>query len=128
MSSALQHAEYAEYAESAVEGPVPAPAEVVAHTSDESASARDAESRMVRLMIVATLVAIPLFIGIWMGLVAIAVSFTDEGYIAPLAMSAAIGVLSGVFWGTWMGFITYSHGQEAERKAQRPAFRAELSS
>lgn len=104
---------------------MPALADVGADTSDESASARAAESRMVRLMIVATLVAIPLFIGIWMGLVAIAVSFTDVGYIAPLAMSAAVGVLSGVFWGAWMGFITFSHGQEVERKAQRSASRAE---
>lgn len=110
--------------ESAAEEPLPALADVVPEAPDETAAARQAESRMVRLMIVATLIAIPLFSGIWMGLVAIAISFTDQGYLAPLAMSAAIGVLSGVFWGTWMGFITYSHGQEAERKAQHSAARA----
>ena len=118
MGSALQHIE-ATPDDRLLAGP----RGVAPASPDATGAAREAEQRMVRLMIVATLVAIPVFIGVWMGLVAIAITFTDEGDLVPLAMSAAVGVLSGVFWGTWMGFVTYSHGQEAERKAERSAAR-----
>jgi hypothetical protein len=87
--------------------------------SGEPSDAVDAERRMVRHMIVSTLIAIPVLIGFWMGLVALAVSFTDIGYGPPLAMAAGVGTLAGIFWGTWMGFVSYSNSMEAERHADR---------
>jgi hypothetical protein len=79
----------------------------------------EAERRLVGHMIVSTLIAIPLLVAFWMGLVAIAISFTDIGYGPPLAMAAGVGTLAGVFWGTWMGFVSYSNSMEAERHADR---------
>jgi uncharacterized membrane protein len=85
----------------------------------ETTDAVEAERRMVRHMIVSTLIAIPLLVAFWMGLVAIAISFTDIGYGPPLAMAAGVGALAGIFWGTWMGFVSYSNSMEAERHADR---------
>jgi hypothetical protein len=95
--------------------PTPAPS----ISSVETADVIEAERRLVRRMIVSTLIAIPLLVGFWIGLVAIAISFTDIGYGPPLAMAAGVGVLAGVFWGTWMGFVSYSNSMEAERHADR---------
>ena len=32
---------------------------------------------------------------------------------------AGVGVLAGVFWGGWYGFVAYSRHEEAERRARR---------
>jgi len=87
--------------------------------SVETPDAIESERRMVRHMIVSTLIAIPLLIAFWVGLVALAVSLTDIGYGPPLAMAAGVGTLAGIFWGTWMGFVSYSNSMEAERHADR---------
>jgi hypothetical protein len=87
--------------------------------SVDATDAIESERRMVRHMIVSTLIAIPVLIAFWMGLVALAVSFTDIGYGPPLAMAAGVGTLAGIFWGTWMGFVSYSNSMEAERHADR---------
>jgi hypothetical protein len=63
------------------------------------------ETRLVHHLIHATLLAIPVMVAFWMGIVAIALSFTNAGYDAPLVMAAAVGVLAGVFWGGWLGFL-----------------------
>ena len=55
-------------------------------------------------------------VAFWVGIVALAVSFTDVGFGTPILMGVAVGVLAGVFWGTWAGFVFYSHAQEAERR------------
>jgi hypothetical protein len=83
------------------------------------ATAIEAEKRMMRHMIVSTLVAIPLLVAFWIGLVVIAISFTDNGYGPPIAMAVGVGVLSGVFWGTWMGFVSYSNTMDTKRHAAR---------
>ena len=80
----------------------------------------DAEQRMVRHMLISTAVAIPILVAFWVGVVALAVSYSDAGFAAPLLMGGAVGVLAGVFWGTWMGFVSYSHTMEAERRAGAP--------
>jgi membrane protein implicated in regulation of membrane protease activity len=71
-----------------------------------------------RILVVAAL-AIPLFVAFWVGVVALAVTFTSVAYEAPLAMAAGVGVLAGIFWASWYGFVTFAHREEAERRAQR---------
>ena len=95
------------------------PAAALHIASVEATDAIESERRLIRHMIVSTLIAIPLLIAFWMGLVALAVSFTGIGYGPPLAMAAGVGTLAGIFWGTWMGFVSYSNSMEAERHADR---------
>ena len=72
-----------------------------------------------RRIVVVTCVAIPIFVAFWVGIIALAVSFTNAGFAAPLAMGAGVGVLAGGFWGGWYGFVAYSRHEEAERRARR---------
>jgi len=33
--------------------------------------------------------------------------------------AAGVGVLAGLFWASWYGFVAFSHHEEAERRATR---------
>jgi hypothetical protein len=88
--------------------PRPAPP---SHPADDS----DIPKRALRVAVI----AIPLFIAFWVGLVALAISFTTVGYGAPLAMAAGVGVLAGLFWAGWYGFVAYAHHEDTERRAHR---------
>ena len=88
-------------------------------TDRGAADSTGSERQLVRRMLVSMCIAIPLLVAFWVGLIAIAVSFADIGYGPPLAMGAGVGVLAGVFWGTWMGFVSYSNSTEASRHADR---------
>ncbi len=79
----------------------------------------DAEQRLIRQLLISTAVAIPVLVAFWVAVVALAVSFTDAAFVPALLMGGAVGVLAGVFWGTWMGFVSYSRAVEAERRAGR---------
>jgi hypothetical protein len=73
-------------------------------TEDQTEHQVELERSLAKHVIVAILVAVPVMVVFWVGLVALAVSFTSAGYAAPLAMGAGIGVLAGLFWGAWAGF------------------------
>jgi hypothetical protein len=70
---------------------------------------RSAEASLIRSVFAAAAIAIPLSIGIWVGLVALAVGDKDPAWGAWLGMAAAIGLLNGVFFGALAGFITKAH-------------------
>jgi len=72
------------------------------------AAGPDDEARLVRHIIVAMCVAVPLFIGIWVGLISLAVTIAGVGYAAPILMGIAVGTLAGVFFGAWIGFVLFS--------------------
>src|SRR5262245_8678531 len=75
------------------------------HSADELWSHElELERSLAKHIILSILIAVPVMIVFWVGLIALAVSFTGVGYAAPLAMGAGIGVLAGVFWGAWAGF------------------------
>jgi hypothetical protein len=78
-----------------------------------------AEARLARHIIRSLLVTVPLMVALWVGLVALAVSFTTSRYAGPIAMAAAVGVLAGIFWGTWLGFVLDSLDEEHARAATR---------
>jgi hypothetical protein len=77
------------------------------------------DGEIVRRTVRVALIAIPLFVAFWVGLVALAISFTTVGYGPALAMAAGVGVLAGLFWASWYGFVAFSHHEEAERRATR---------
>jgi hypothetical protein len=88
--------------------PVPSvdvtPAPGHAHTG----GSRDEETRLVRSIVIAMCICIPVFVGLWVGLIALAVTLAGVGYAAPLLMGIAVGALAGVFFGAWIGFVLYS--------------------
>ncbi len=66
------------------------------------------ETRLVHYIVIAMCVCIPLFVGVWVGLVALAIEMAGVGYAAPLLMAIIIGTLAGAFFGAWIGFVLYS--------------------
>ncbi len=68
----------------------------------------DDGARLVRYIVIAMSICIPVFAAVWVGLVALAVTIAGVGYTAPLLMAIAVGVLAGVFFGSWIGFVLYS--------------------
>ena len=68
-----------------------------------------AERVLGRAIIVSVLVAVPINVGVWVGLVAFAVSRTGSALGGPIEMAVAVGVLSGLFFGTWAAFVAKTH-------------------
>jgi hypothetical protein len=92
----------------AVEPEATAPSEPEPSDSD-LAKELEAEHGLARAIIIGTLIATPICVVVWMGLIALAVSGTGTGLAAPLAMGAGIGVLTGALFGTWAGFVSKTH-------------------
>jgi hypothetical protein len=53
------------------------------------------------------IIAVPVGIAVWVGIVAACISFTNAGYAGPLSMGPGVGGLSGLFFGTWAAFVSY---------------------
>ena len=68
-----------------------------------------AEHVLGRAIIVSVLVAVPINVGVWVGLVAFAVSRAGSALGGPIEMAVAVGVLSGLFFGTWAAFVAKTH-------------------
>jgi len=88
--------------------PSPSAHATPAHMASGAGATHDAEMEMIHHILVAICIAVPMLVGLWVGLMAIAVSMEGIGYEAPLEMGAAIGVLAGLFFGTWLGFVWFS--------------------
>jgi len=78
---------------------------------DPSVDTDDDSTRLAHDILRSLRVAVPLLIVIWVGLIAIAVAGAHSAVAAPLAMGGAVGVLAGLFWGTWWGFVRYNREQ-----------------
>ena len=68
-----------------------------------------AEHGLARAIIIAILVAVPISVAFWIGLVAFAVNRSGSPLGGPIAMAVAVGVLSGFFFGTWAAFVSKTH-------------------
>src|SRR5438034_7195819 len=66
--------------------------------------ARDAEKTLLHRIFIGVAIATPVFIGVWVGLIALAVRHSAH-MAGPIGMAVGIGVLNGVFFGTWAGFV-----------------------
>jgi hypothetical protein len=78
----------------------------------------DAERGLMRAIVKGTLIATPLSMAAWIGLIFLALHGTDTDLPGPLAMAAGIGVLTGLFFGAWGGFVSKTHTfEELDRQA-----------
>ena len=68
-----------------------------------------AERVLGRAIIVGVLVAVPINVVVFIGLVAFAVSRTGSALGGPIAMAVVVGLLSGLFFGTWAAFVGKTH-------------------
>jgi hypothetical protein len=72
-----------------------------------------ASAHAIRMTVVKSIaVSVPLAIGIFVGMVALALRNQQPDWAAYLAMAAGIGVIAGVFFGLLMGFTLTSHNFE----------------
>jgi hypothetical protein len=78
------------------------------HSSLHAGGNEDDEQKLVRHIVTAMAICVPLFVALWIGLVAFAVSLAGVGYTAPLLMAIVVGALAGAFFGSWIGFVLYS--------------------
>jgi hypothetical protein len=85
---------------------------------DGTLRALELEHGLTRSIVRAVLLAVPACVAVWVGLIALAISFTTAGFVAPLVMGAGIGVLAGLFYGAWAGFVSYAKAlEELDRDA-----------
>jgi hypothetical protein len=77
-----------------------------------AAKVRTPEQAMRATVIKSVVVSVPLAIGIFIGMVALAVRNQDPNWGADLLMAAGIGLIAGVFFGLLMGFTLTSHSFE----------------
>jgi hypothetical protein len=76
-----------------------------------------AEHGLARGIIIGVLVAVPINVGVWVALVAFAVSRSGSALGGPIAMAVGVGVLSGLFFGSWAAFVAKTHMfEEMDRK------------
>jgi hypothetical protein len=71
-----------------------------------------AEEKMRTTIIKSVAVSVPLAIGVFVGMIALAVRNQHPDWNAWLGMAVGIGVLAGVFFGLLMGFTLSSHNFE----------------
>jgi hypothetical protein len=65
--------------------------------------AHNAEKTLVHRIIIGLAIAVPVNIGFWVGLIALAVHSAHPA--GAIGMAVGIGFLNGVFFGTWAGFV-----------------------
>jgi hypothetical protein len=91
-----------------------------AETDPVTVAEEAAERALARAMLKSLLIAVPVMIAFWVILVAVAVRQEDPDWGSWLGMGAAIGVLAGVFFGTWMGFVAKTHAlDDIDQRANR---------
>jgi hypothetical protein len=83
-----------------------------------------AEHGLARGIVVGVAVAVPVCAALWVGLIALALAGSSTSLVGPLTMGAGFGILTGVFFGTWWGFVSVTHTfEDLERNLDdsRPA-------
>jgi hypothetical protein len=66
---------------------------------------RLAEDHLLHRVAVAMVIAIPICVVVFVGLLDVAMAISGSSVLVPTAMGAGIGVLAGVFFGMWAGFV-----------------------
>jgi hypothetical protein len=84
--------------------------------------ARAAEHDLLVTAVKASLVAIPICVVIWLGLVSIALALAHSGnFLVVLPMAGGVGIVAGVFFGGWAAFLFKAHAlDELDRRVERP--------
>jgi hypothetical protein len=88
--------------------------------ADDLARTLDTEHVLMRHIVMDIAIAVPVGIGVLVGMVALAVSIDGAALEAPILMAVAIGTLAGVFFGAWAGFVSTAHAFEELDRMHRP--------
>ena len=82
----------------------------------------DVEHRLLVSAVKMSIVAIPICVAIWVGMVAIALAMAGSGnFVVTLLMAGGIGVVAGLFFGVWAAFLAKAHElEELDRQVNRP--------
>jgi len=98
---------------------VVAPSDTVAGRLEQ---AHAAERTLMHKVVVSSLVAVPVCVVIWLGIVAVALAMAGSGnFEVALPVAGGIGIVAGVFFGMWWGFLATAHEfEELDRQASRP--------
>ena len=90
-----------------------------AQTPTHLEEAQALEHSLVGASIRATLIATPICVVIWVGMVALALAMAGSGsYLVALPMAGGIGLLAGAFFGVWAAFLAKAHQfEELDRQA-----------
>jgi uncharacterized membrane protein len=64
-----------------------------------------AEQHLMRRILIATAIAVPIGAAVFALLVAGAMVIAGQAVVVPAAMGAGIGILAGSFFGIWAGFV-----------------------
>jgi hypothetical protein len=79
---------------------------------------RRAEHDLIRWIVIGIAVAVPACVAMFMGSIWFDVSYESAPVGGPLGMAAAVGVLAGLFFGAWIGFVFKGHAfDELDRRA-----------
>jgi hypothetical protein len=73
-----------------------------------------------RSIVLGVATAIPLMAGFLIAVVALAIGRQHAHWGAWLGMAASVGVLAGVFFGTWAGFVVNAHALDEADVPTRP--------
>jgi len=79
----------------------------------------EAEHGLARGIIVGVAIAVPLCVVMWIVLIALALAGSSISLVGPFAMGAGFGVLTGVFFGAWWGFVSQTHTFEDLDRARK---------
>jgi threonine/homoserine/homoserine lactone efflux protein len=79
-----------------------------------------AERSLVRAILRSIAVSVPVMVAFFVTLISVAVSTKDPDWGVWLGMGACVGLLAGVFFGAWAGFVRSSHAlDEIDRQVGR---------
>lgn len=84
--------------------------------------AQAAEHDLLRATVRFSLIAIPICVVIWLGLVTMALALAHSGnFLVVLPMAGGVGIIAGVFFGAWWAFLSKAHVlDELDRQVGRP--------
>jgi hypothetical protein len=66
-----------------------------------------------------SMIAIPICVAIWVGIVSIGLAMAGSGnFLVALPMAGGVGIVAGAFFGIWAAFLAKAHQfEELDRKA-----------
>ncbi len=81
------------------------------------------EQTLMARVLKASILAVPICIVIWVGIVSIALAMAGSGnFEVVLPMAGGVGIVAGVFFGMWWGFLrTADEFEELDRGIGRPS-------
>jgi hypothetical protein len=84
---------------------------------------RLAEAHLVHRILVSMVIAIPICAVVFVGLLDAAMALDGDSLLVPSALGVGVGVLAGVFFGMWAGFVGSVHELDREDLGHHPDLR-----